>query len=84
MYHVANTHGQGSTCIITITHALTVGWIAKINEIMSTSFLKLNLQDPLVVKHKTELRKEDLEEFKYVLIDFAQTKSTTNTPYMSP
>lgn len=69
MQHIADTNG--TICIINITHALSVGWISKINEIMSTSFLKLNLQNPLVVKTKTELRTEDLEDFKYLLIDFA-------------
>jgi hypothetical protein len=63
MEHLVDGKQQG-ICIITVTHALTVGNIAKLNEIMSTCFLKLNLNDPFVVKYETNLKKEDLDNYK--------------------
>lgn len=51
MQHIAETGGATrGICVISVTHALPVGYIAKFNEVMSTSFMKFNLQDPFVVK----------------------------------
>jgi hypothetical protein len=76
MQHIASRKASKGICIITVTHALPVGYIAKMNEVMSTCFLGLNLQDPLVVKYETNLRKADLDEYKNLLIDLASSKST--------
>ena len=59
------------TFTIIATHALQVGYVSNINEIMSRTFLKLNLNNPYAIKDQTKLKKEDLEEFRYLLLDMA-------------
>ena len=73
------------TFTVIATHALQVGYVANINEIMSRTFLKLNLNNPYAIKDQTKLKKEDLEEFKYLLMDLAQSKESGNKmPFLSP
>jgi len=46
-----------------------------VNEIMGRQFLRLNLQNPIAIKTQTDLRPNDLDEFKYILEEMSKNSS---------
>ena len=76
MQHVQDTNGQGKICVLYVTHCLTVGWIASINEIISRQYVRINVNNPLAIKTQSQLRNNDFQEFSHILQDLAASKQS--------